>query len=130
MSNNKANGYNRNLYRSRKERMLAGVCGGLAEYFDVAVWVARLVAITLFIFTQQLFVIGYIAAIFLLKKRPEGVSSSVGKTEGHGFHYQEPATKRLGTLQSRLEGIDKRIRNMERYVTSEKYRFNKELNDL
>ncbi len=23
------------LYRSRKERMLAGVCGGLAKYFDI-----------------------------------------------------------------------------------------------
>lgn len=23
------------LYRSRKDKMLAGICGGLAEYFDV-----------------------------------------------------------------------------------------------
>jgi len=23
------------LYRSRKERMLGGVCGGIAEYFEV-----------------------------------------------------------------------------------------------
>ena len=25
----------RRLYRSRRERMIAGVCGGLAEYFDM-----------------------------------------------------------------------------------------------
>lgn len=23
------------LYRSRRERMIAGVCGGLAQYFDI-----------------------------------------------------------------------------------------------
>ncbi len=34
------------LYRSREEKMIGGVCGGIAEYFDVdptlvrAVWVA------------------------------------------------------------------------------------------
>jgi len=36
------------LYRSRKERMIAGVCGGLAEYFGIdATWV-RLIFILLF----------------------------------------------------------------------------------
>jgi phage shock protein C len=34
------------LYRSREEKMIGGVCGGIAEYFDIdptlvrAVWVA------------------------------------------------------------------------------------------
>jgi len=38
------------LYRSRQQRMIAGVCGGLAEYFNVDVTVVRLlwVVITLF----------------------------------------------------------------------------------
>lgn len=35
------------LYRSRKERMIAGVCGGLAEYFDVDPTIIRLVAVLL-----------------------------------------------------------------------------------
>ncbi|KTD18904.1 PspC domain-containing protein [Legionella jordanis] len=26
---------NRKLYRSRKEKMIAGVCGGMAEYFGI-----------------------------------------------------------------------------------------------
>ena len=30
------------LYRSRNERMLAGVCGGLAEYFGVDVTIVRI----------------------------------------------------------------------------------------
>lgn len=30
------------LYRSRSERMVSGVCGGLAEYFDIDPTVVRL----------------------------------------------------------------------------------------
>lgn len=30
------------LYRSKSQKMLAGVCGGLAEYFDVDVTIIRL----------------------------------------------------------------------------------------
>lgn len=33
----------RRLYRSRKERMIAGVAGGLAEYFEVDPTIIRLV---------------------------------------------------------------------------------------
>ena len=35
------------LYRSRKERMLAGVCGGLAEYFDIDPTIVRLAFVLL-----------------------------------------------------------------------------------
>ena len=30
------------LYRSSKQRMIAGICGGLAEYFDMDVNIMRL----------------------------------------------------------------------------------------
>lgn len=33
------------LYRSKKNRMVAGVCGGLAEYFNVDPTIVRLVAV-------------------------------------------------------------------------------------
>jgi len=35
------------LYRSRKEVMVAGVCGGLAEYFNIDPTIVRLIAVAL-----------------------------------------------------------------------------------
>ena len=35
------------LYRSRKDRMIGGVCGGLAEYFNVDPVIVRAVAVLL-----------------------------------------------------------------------------------
>ena len=35
------------LYRSEKERMIGGVCGGLAEYFEVDPVLVRVIAVVL-----------------------------------------------------------------------------------
>jgi len=35
------------LYRSRTNRMLAGVCGGIGEYFDVDPVIVRVVVVVL-----------------------------------------------------------------------------------
>ncbi|HET8708653.1 MAG TPA: PspC domain-containing protein [Candidatus Saccharimonadales bacterium] len=35
------------LYRSRKDRKIAGVCGGLAEYFDIDPVITRIIAVIL-----------------------------------------------------------------------------------
>ena len=37
----------RRLYRSRRQRMIAGVCGGFAEYFGVDPTVVRLIWVLL-----------------------------------------------------------------------------------
>ena len=35
------------LYRSNKDRMIAGVCGGIAEYFDIDPVIVRIIAVIL-----------------------------------------------------------------------------------
>lgn len=131
---NKANGYNRNLYRNPERGMLAGICAGLADYFDIPVWAARLIAISLFIFVTQLFLIAYIAGYFLLAKRPRRIEQQDGdyypKEEHHLFQYQKPAGQRLKDIQQRMQEIDRKLRRMEGYVTSKRYQFQREINDL
>jgi phage shock protein C len=39
------------LYRSRTKKMLAGVCGGLAEYFDIDTSVVRLIFVGISLIT-------------------------------------------------------------------------------
>jgi len=42
------------LYRSTTQKMLAGVCGGLAEYFDIDVSIVRLLLVGLALVTAVL----------------------------------------------------------------------------
>jgi len=53
------------LYRSQRARMIAGVCGGLAEYFDVDPTLVRIVWV-LFTCCVGSGVIAYILAFLLI----------------------------------------------------------------
>jgi phage shock protein C len=59
----------RRLYRSQKNKMIAGVCGGYAEYFDVDPVIMRLLFVLLAFFGGSGFLI-YVASMILLPKRP------------------------------------------------------------
>ena len=56
------------LYRSRKNTMVAGVCGGLAEVYEVDINLVRIVAACLVLGTG-FGIIAYIAAVVLLPVR-------------------------------------------------------------
>jgi phage shock protein C len=66
------------LYRSTREKMIGGVCGGLAEYFDVDVTLIRLIAvITLFMGGVGFF--AYLAALVIIPRNNEDRSVYEGK---------------------------------------------------
>lgn len=55
------------LYRSQYERKLAGVCGGIANYFSIDPTLVRLMAVILFFVTAGApMILGYIIAIFII----------------------------------------------------------------
>jgi len=69
------------LYRSRKDSKIAGVCGGIAEYFDVDPTIIRLLAL-LTIFFGGGGIIAYIIAWIIIPLEPveESSPSSDGET--------------------------------------------------
>ena len=55
------------LYRSRNDKKLCGVCGGLADYFGLDVNIIRVAAIVSVFFGLGL--VAYIAAAFLIPEQ-------------------------------------------------------------
>ncbi|MEJ2266834.1 MAG: PspC domain-containing protein [Anaerolineales bacterium] len=55
------------LYRSRKDRMIAGVCGGLGDYFGIDPTLVRL----LFVFAALFYGPGILAYLILMLVVPE-----------------------------------------------------------
>ena len=53
------------LYRSKKDKMLAGICGGLAEYFDVDPSLVRLATVLLCLYAGTGLLVYIIAAIII-----------------------------------------------------------------
>ncbi len=67
------------LYRSKKDRMLGGVCAGLGEHLDVDPTIIRLVWVVLTVFSMGTGVIVYILAWIII---PE--EDTAGKTPSSG----------------------------------------------
>jgi len=59
------------LYRSRKNRVIAGVCGGIAEYLDVDPVPVRLIAVLL-LFVGGGSLIAYIVGMIIIPDQPLG----------------------------------------------------------
>ena len=62
------------LYRSESNRMIAGVCGGIAEYFDIDPTLVRL-GFVLFCLAGGSGVLAYLIAAIVIPKKTELVES-------------------------------------------------------
>ena len=62
------------LYRSESNRMIAGVCGGIAEYFDIDPTLVRL-GFVLFCLAGGSGVPAYLIAAIVIPKKTELVES-------------------------------------------------------
>ncbi len=58
------------LYRSKTNKKLFGVCGGLAEYFEIDVTVIRLILVLAVIFAG-VGVLAYLIAALIMPVKPE-----------------------------------------------------------
>ncbi|GAC30149.1 envelope stress response membrane protein PspC [Brumicola pallidula] len=67
------------LYRDPKNGKIAGVCAGIADYFKLEIWLVRILTVTAFFLLAGPFMfVAYIAAWFILDKKPDGYSQMAG----------------------------------------------------
>jgi phage shock protein C len=60
------------LYRSRTDRMVGGVCGGLGKYLSLDATVVRLIAVVLMVLTGVIpGVIAYLVLMLIVPLEPE-----------------------------------------------------------
>jgi phage shock protein PspC (stress-responsive transcriptional regulator) len=58
------------LYRSRTNRMLGGVAGGIAEYLDVDPTIVRLGLVVALVFGHLVTFVLYVAACLIIPEQP------------------------------------------------------------
>jgi phage shock protein PspC (stress-responsive transcriptional regulator) len=68
----------RRLYKSRDERMIAGVCGGIAEYFGIDPVIVRVIAVAL-VFAGGAGLLAYLAAWLLVPEEGADPSERPGR---------------------------------------------------
>lgn len=63
------------LYRSRNDRMLAGVCGGIGKYFGTDSTLIRVIAVVLLILFNVATFIAYIILIVVVPLEPDSINT-------------------------------------------------------
>lgn len=58
------------LYRSKKQRMIAGVCGGIAEYFNIDPVIPRLIAVLVLVGSAGSGLLAYIILWVVVPEAP------------------------------------------------------------
>lgn len=60
------------LYRTRNERMLNGVCGGLAQYFNMDPTIIRLIVVAITFATGPGMLLAYLILAVIIPEEPAG----------------------------------------------------------
>jgi len=141
-----------NLYRNTRDGKIGGVAAGLADYWDIAPWVVRLLWVCAFLFTGTLALWVYLGAWVLLGRRPsragadgepsaeleyDSIEVDMEYDERHRdyrprkvFRYSDSSSVRLRRARERLDIALRRVENLESYITSRQYELNKEFSRL
>ena len=117
----------RKLYRVRAGMGL-GVCHGIAEYFDLPVWLVQVAAIILCLHIHIVpFLILYGLAALIMKPKPACEHPYMPRPSRRDFESSSRAVswQDVKTVMARL---DRRIQRMENIVTSREYDWDRRLN--
>lgn len=136
----------RPFYRAVDSALLGGVCAGLSEYFGFNLRVLRFLAIIAFVVAMPMAVIAYLAAVFLIPARagtaPERVARPRRKTRKERKcerrqarreakrQKQSVASEAAIEVRDKCQSLDKRLAELEKYITSSRYQLDREIRNL
>jgi phage shock protein C len=109
--------------------MLGGVCAGLADYFGFNLRATRILAVVGFFLNPLLAIVGYLAAVVLVpatSTRP----SSPALDPGFKRSVRSSPGQAMSDVRRRFQSLDRRLARLEKYVTSGRYKLDREFRDL
>lgn len=135
--------YRRPLYRNKKKGWIGGVCAGIAEYMGIKPALVRLVALlSLFVFGGAT-LWAYIACWIVLDKKPRGFSYRKKKDRGRNEGLDDEEEEELEQTEEPVDPLtamqhcadtlhrsEARLRELEAFMTSRKFRLHCEINRI
>jgi phage shock protein C len=119
----------RRLYRDVEHSVLAGVCAGLADYFGIRVRTLRWMVLFSCFFALPAIVICYVAAAFMLPRKPADLYQDEGDEVFWRSVRRDPHFT-CDDIRSKYRDLDRRLQGMEQYVTSPRFDLDQKFRDL
>lgn len=132
----------RTLYRDKQRGKLFGVCAGIADYLGYEVWLVRIVTVTLVLFTSiaggPLFIAYFILA-WVLDDKSTLTEESLKSVQRDAPYRPDPLTVwragsepklTLDDVGQRFAKMEQRLRSMEGFVTSSRFQWEKQFQEI
>jgi len=140
------------LYRDPSNGKIAGVCAGLADYFDWEPWLVRILVVSGVLLGMGWFIVIYIAGWFILDKKhgknkkfnkkakgryretTESIKSDFAgesiKVKSRIWQAGEPPKQAFHDIRRKYRNLERELIKMEKYVTSPEFTVSREINKL
>jgi phage shock protein C len=122
------------LRRIPERGVVAGVCAGIAEYFDWNVKVLRVLLVLAVIFGAGTIIVVYLILWYVMDPIDAGTATAAGYGGGGGGGGGAggPAARRpsMAEVAARFERLDARLRGIEECVTDKEFELKRELKKL
>ncbi|MBY5993794.1 envelope stress response membrane protein PspC [Ferrimonas balearica] len=120
------------LYRIPEQGKVAGVCAGIAEHFNLEVWLVRIVVLSAIILTGvfSFALLLYIVAWVLLDKKPPMRMDHRSELKTKIWQAGESPRQAIREIGTRFRSLELRLRRLEQHVTSDSYSLKREIDNL
>lgn len=119
----------RKLYRDTERGMVMGVCAGIADYTGISTCAVRwLMAIAGLVWFPLVEII-YVILGFALPRKPRNLYKDQ-EEEKFWRSVRRSPSETFSDVRYRFRQLDQRMQKLERYVTSKRFRLDREFRDL
>ncbi|MCG8434829.1 MAG: envelope stress response membrane protein PspC [Gammaproteobacteria bacterium] len=119
----------RHLYRDPEKSLILGVCAGLADYIGANRTAVRLAVCFVSIFFLPFAIFLYLLLGFILPRKPKDLYKN--KEDEHFWREMRSSPSNLSySVRHKFRELDTKLQRMERYVTSPRFKLDKEFRDL
>ena len=119
----------RRLYRNTRNRRIAGVFSGIADYMNFSIGFTRCLGLFAILMTMPLGLFAYAAAALMLQPMPENAYDDPVE-ENFVRSIRKSPEETFSKVSYRFKNIDSRLQKMERYVTSKRFDLDREFDEL
>ena len=118
------------FYRDKQNGKWLGVCAGIADYTGLDVTVIRIGTVVLTLFAQGMPIVAYLIAAWIAPKKPSELVHETPEQTKFWQGVRASPTRTVRDVRSRFRDIDRRLADVETYVTSSNSQLAREIERL
>ena len=118
------------FYLDKKNGKFLGVCSGIADYTGVDVTLVRIGTVLLTVLGSGMTIIAYFVVGWIAPKKPRELRDETPEQTKFWQGVRASPARTVRDVRSRFRDIDRRLAEVETYVTSSNSRLAREIEQL